>query len=86
MFIFTVRDAKAEAYMQPFFGRSKGEAIRAIQTEVNSGKQDNMLASYPEDFNLFYIGEFNEQTGEIILPEGGAVNLGNAANFKTLNG
>lgn len=56
--IFTVYDSKVEAYLQPFFMKSKGEAIRAF-TEVCLDKNSN-IAKYPHDFTLFELGSYDD--------------------------
>ena len=63
MKIFTVRDVKAEAYLNPFVMRSKGEAIRGFSDEV--ARKDSAIGAHPADYILFLIGEFDDQTGEI---------------------
>ena len=37
--LFTVHDAKVEAYMAPFFMRSKGEAIRSMSDTAHCEKR-----------------------------------------------
>lgn len=63
--IFTVRDVKAEAYLPPFTMRGKGEAIRGFSDEAN--RSDSSIGKHPSDYVLFYLGEFDELTGAIIL-------------------
>lgn len=61
--IFCIRDAKAEAFHQPFFSQTKGAAIRAISDYAN--EQNSPLNKHPEDYMLFHIGAFHEISGEI---------------------
>lgn len=77
--VFCVRDQKTEAYMQPFFMKTKGEAIRAWSDTV-SDKQ-TQFNKHPEDFTLFEIGEYNDDNG-ILIPHQALVSLGNALEFK----
>lgn len=56
--VFTVYDSKAEAYLQPFYGKSRGEALRSF-IEAANDKQSN-IGKYPEDFTLFDLGEFDD--------------------------
>lgn len=62
--MFLIYDTKAEYYKPPILFRTKGDAIRWFTSMVSSN--DNELGKNPEDFNLFYIGEFDEITGKII--------------------
>lgn len=77
---FSIRDAKAEAFMRPFFASTRGLAIRAFVDLVNSGNGEP-VAKHPDDFALFCIGEFDELTGELVKLEQ-PVSLGIASTFK----
>lgn len=61
--IFGVKDTMAEAYMNPFYARSTGEAIRSFADETN--KPDSPFNRHPNDYNLFELGEFDQVTGEM---------------------
>lgn len=63
--LFTIHDAKVAAYLQPFFLRSKGEAIRTI-TDALADPNHN-FTKHPEDYYLFFLGEYDDATG-ILLP------------------
>lgn len=65
--IFSVRDMKADLYGRPFFDQSIGNAIRSFGDQVNANQPDNILFLHPEDFELYYLGEFDDNTGEITL-------------------
>lgn len=62
--VFTVYDSKVGAYMQPFFMRSKGEALRAFESAVNDPQ--TMFCKHPQDYVLFEIGEYDELHGLLI--------------------
>lgn len=78
--VFAVRDSKAEAYMNPFFMRSRGEALRAFVSGVNDPQ--TQLCKFPADFTLFEIGEFDEESGDLVMLPTGKVSLGLALEFK----
>ena len=61
--VFTVYDAKAECYMQPFTMRSRGEAVRAFEQSANDPQ--NNIGRFAEDFTLFEIGEYDDATGRM---------------------
>ncbi|QGH72128.1 MAG: DNA binding protein [Microviridae sp. ctjWc39] len=63
--VFTIYDSKAEAYLQPFFLKNKGEAIRALTDIV--AKPDHNFCKYPEDFTLFELGVFDDSTSRFEL-------------------
>lgn len=61
--IFTVYDSKVESYMNPFFCKSVGEALRSFQEIAND--KNHQIGKYPADFTLFEIGTYNDENGRI---------------------
>ena len=61
--VCSIFDAKAEAFGTPIFVKANGLAIREFQKLVNG--QDPNFSSFPEDFTLYQIGEFDEKSSEI---------------------
>lgn len=61
--IFTVYDSKANAYMQPFFMNSTGQALRAWIDAVND--KTTQFNKHPEDFTLFEIGVYHDENAQI---------------------
>lgn len=61
--IFSIRDSKGEIYGQPFFQKTAGEAERSFKSLVQDEK--SMVSKYPEDFDLYYLGEYDDLTGKI---------------------
>lgn len=59
--VYSIRDAKAEAFNSPFYQKTKGEALRSFQTAVNDPK--TQLNRFPEDFDLYEIGTWDDSTG-----------------------
>lgn len=74
---FSVYDNKAAVWLSPFWVRSAGEATRAFADEA---RRDGPIGRHPADYNLFLIGEFDDQTGQL---KAGAtpVNFGLASDF-----
>ncbi len=58
--IYTVFDSATGAYMRPFFMQSDGQAMRSFIDEVNG---DSPMAKHPEDYALFALGDFDDNTG-----------------------
>lgn len=56
-------DSKVEAFGQPQFTRSTGEAFRIWETVSNDGQ--SMMAKHPADYTLFEIGEYDDKTGQV---------------------
>jgi len=61
--VFSIRDAKAEIFNPPFFKKTHGEAERDFHQLCKDDK--SMPAQYPEDYDLYYVGTYDDQTGLI---------------------
>lgn len=78
--MYTVFDVKSEAYLQPFFMQTKGQALRAWITSVNDPNTN--FCKYPGDFTLFEIGEFDDSNGVITMYDS-KINLGSALEHQS---
>lgn len=67
--VYSVFDRAAAAYLHPYNQVNHASAIRSFGQACRSDA--HQFAQYPEDYTLFYIGEFDEQTGKLhpITPE-----------------
>lgn len=63
LFVCSVYDSKAEAFMRPMFVPAKGVAIRAFLDEANRESHDNLFYKYPDDYTLYLVSEFDEASG-----------------------
>lgn len=61
--MFSIHDVKVGAYMNPFFARSSGEAERMFAAAV--ADKDSNFAKFPEDYTLFEVGSWDDQTAGI---------------------
>jgi len=62
--IYSVYDSKSESYTPPFYDHAEGRAIRTFSDCCNDpGHQFGM---HPEDYTLFMVGTFDDDTGTII--------------------
>lgn len=60
--IFAIRDAKT-GFLSPTVDMNDPAAIRNFEHAVrNSG---SLMNSHPQDYSLFRIGEFDNETGEV---------------------
>lgn len=66
--VFSVRDGKGQFYGPIFLKDQEGEAIRDLESAVNSGNA-GLLSQFPEDFDLFLIGEYDNHAGKLIPME-----------------
>lgn len=61
LIVASVRDAKAEAFMQPIFTVTRGTAERSFAQAL--GDKDAPFARTPEDYSMWELGTFDEATG-----------------------
>lgn len=62
--VCSIRDRAANVYSQPMFFNSIGSAVRAFGDEVKRVHDNNNLNKHPEDFDLYQVGEFDDELGE----------------------
>lgn len=63
MIVVSVKDSAANAFMRPFFVPSTAVAIRSFTDEINRKSEDNPMYAHSEDYELYDLGEFNEDDG-----------------------
>jgi len=63
--ICSVKDRAADAFGRPLFVPSVGLAIRSFSDEVNRQADDNQMFHHSDDFDLFELGTFDDNTGII---------------------
>jgi hypothetical protein len=63
--VFTVRDNKAQAYLQPFFLPNEAVAVRGINNCLTD--PNHAFSHNPEDYALYILGEYDETTGKFVL-------------------
>lgn len=76
--IFTIFDEKANAYLPPFFLPTSGMAVRTFTTCLRS--PDHQFGLHPEDYTLFDLGAFDDNTAQIDLSAGTKM-IGNGVMF-----
>lgn len=74
MKIFTVRDAKAEAFITPFFLPNTAMAERTFSDCINS--DSHQFGQNPEDYSLWLLGEFDMNAGTVESHEPEIINNG----------
>lgn len=66
-----VFDSAVQSHGRPMFFQSIGVALRSFTDEVNRVADDNSLNRHPDDFDLRYVADFEEETGTFHVPEEG---------------
>lgn len=76
--VFTIYDEKSEAYLQPFFLDTTGQAIRAITDCV--ADTNHQFNKHPADYTLFELGTYDDSSGTFTLDQ--KKMLGSLVEFK----
>lgn len=61
--IFAIFDNKAKCYSTPFFLSEEGQAVRHFTDMAND--PDHSIGKHPEDYTLFRIGAYADNTAAI---------------------
>ncbi|AXH76019.1 MAG: nonstructural protein [Microviridae sp.] len=77
LLVFTVYDSAVSAYLQPFFARTSGEAIRSFSDACREGP----FAQHPMDFTLMLLGEYDD-AGAMFATQA-PVRVASATEFST---
>lgn len=59
--IYAIRDVKVQSYMRPFPGNHVEEVKRSVAQACLD--PETSLAKYPQDYELFFIGSFDDEKG-----------------------
>lgn len=65
--LFAIYDDKVQAYTVPFAKPTVGSGIRTFDDLVNNPESD--IGRHPEDYTLFLIGEYDDQTAQVTMKE-----------------
>lgn len=75
--IYSIKDTKLGKFAQPFNAPNDAIAKRMLNSTIKAG--GNNIADYPEDFQLFKLGQYDEETGELTTEN---KFIANATEFK----
>lgn len=64
--LYSVFDAKLAIFNQPYPDLKDASALRRFSDDVNNNTPKNPLNKHPQDYSLFYIGDYDDETGELI--------------------
>lgn len=78
LLIFASYDMKAKMWSKPMTAGSTGLMTRSWQDIAND--KNHPVGQHPEDYCLYQIGEYNDNTGELI-PLKAHVSLGQASGY-----
>lgn len=75
---YSIYDKKSLTYAKPFYFHQDGEALRAFDASVQG--EQSQLNQFPEDFDLYYVGDFDQITGKTSTAE--PKYIGKASDYK----
>lgn len=67
MRIFSIFDAKLDAYLEPFFSPTTATGVRMFEATCQNPQSD--FARFPQDYSLFEVGVFFPDGGRIEVHE-----------------
>ena len=62
MKMYALKDVKAGTFMNPWPESGDPQAIRNLTSAVN-GDTGQQISQFAEDFDMYYLGEFDQDTG-----------------------
>ena len=77
--MFSIYDTVSKLYARPFFDINESTAKRNLRTAINDPKSG--LAENINDYRLYKIGEFDDQSGSFITVEHSPVYVDNFINI-----
>lgn len=60
-----VRDTATETFGSVMTFKNEKDAVRSFTTAVNDPNPDSLLSQHPEDYELWQLATYNEDTGTI---------------------
>lgn len=64
--ILTVKDRALDIYNLPFTQTTVAQAVRGFTDEVNSDPNRSGVAKHPDDYDLYLIGHYDEETAGLV--------------------
>lgn len=59
------KDRALDVYASPFAARTTADAVRSFTDEVNSDPTRSAVARHPDDYDLYIIGHYEQETGTL---------------------
>lgn len=72
--VFSIYDEKAQAFLPPFVLPKTAMAVRTFSDCVNSS--DHQFSLHPQDYTLFNLGIWDDETGEYTIDQKKALHNG----------
>jgi hypothetical protein len=65
--VFSINDKKSATYSTPQFYENSVHAMRSLQVLAND--KNTTVGIFPDDFELYHIGEYDTQSGRVKMFE-----------------
>lgn len=62
-----IHDTCSDSWLSPMFWQTRRQAVRAFKDVI--ADKNTEFARHPEDYNLFSLGTFDEQSGAVVGAE-----------------
>lgn len=62
--LYCIRDAKAKRFVSPFSAENDQLAIRSFEGAMR--QPGSLLHDFPADFALYYVGDFDTESGALV--------------------
>lgn len=69
MFVFSIFDDKAKAFLPPFYMPTVGMAMRTFSDCVNDPRGEHAFARNAHDYTLFRLGTFDDSSGRFEMSD-----------------
>lgn len=63
--MFAIKDRATDSFNVPFTVMTTAQAVRTFADEVNSDPQRSAIAKHPDDYDMYIVGEYDDQTAKI---------------------
>lgn len=80
MRMYSLLDVKTRVFGPVVLARTDDEIKRQLYTAAGDASEGNMLYTHPQDFNLMFLGFFDQDRG-VVTPEVPAVLVENVGNL-----
>lgn len=67
--VVSIYDRASGLYTRPVYVPSTGAAVRSFQDEINDSRPDNQLNKHPDDFDLFQIATWDDNSAQYVQGE-----------------
>lgn len=67
--VCSIKDSASDLFGRPFYTQALGQATRSFRDEVNRKELNNDLNKHPDDFTLYHLGSFDDNSGRFTVYE-----------------